>query len=133
MDNPGAIQDPKSFLSAFKKLDKSILSYVRSFNAQFLIDGFETPVVYFLFKDDKLVYIGQTKQVLKRLHEHRKSKNFDRFSFVVCKTIEDAYTIEQELIEYVKPKLNIRKGKTYENVANEMGVSTDYVLRTYKK
>lgn len=40
-----------------------------------------TPCIYFLFKENKIVYVGQTTNIYQRITTHKKSKNFDSFSF----------------------------------------------------
>lgn len=69
---------------------------------------FDTPCIYFLYKSDTLVYIGQTLSLARRIKEHIESdKDFD--SFIVHTFIEDEYTrlkSEQILIRKHRPKLN---------------------------
>ena len=62
-----------------------------------------------LYKDDKIVYIGQTECLARRIGEHMQStKVFDSFS--VHSFIEDEYIRlkkEQILIRKHKPALNV--------------------------
>jgi len=61
-------------------------------------------MIYFLFKDDDLVYIGKSERLKERLFEHR-AKDFNYFSFI--KTDNDEIN-ELKLIHYHKPILNKR-------------------------
>lgn len=40
--------------------------------------------VYFLVKGDRVVYVGQSINILVRVREHSKHKDFDSFSFIRC-------------------------------------------------
>jgi len=63
------------------------------------------PCVYFLCKDDRIVYIGQSVNLTSRLGHHLITKNFDRIYFMdVPET--DLNRIEKELIEYYDPEYN---------------------------
>lgn len=70
---------------------------------------FNTPCIYLLYKNDKIVYIGQTKCLAKRIADHFDSdKEFD--NFVVHSFIEDEYIRlkkEQILIRKHKPAYNV--------------------------
>lgn len=44
------------------------------------------PGIYFLIRENKIVYVGQSKSVVARLLSHYKYKNFDRFYY--CKVNE---------------------------------------------
>jgi hypothetical protein len=68
-----------------------------------------TPCIYMLYKNDKIVYIGQTKCLAKRIADHLQSdKDFD--SFAVHSFITDEYVRlkkEEILIRKYKPAYNI--------------------------
>lgn len=74
--------------------------------------------IYFLFHEDKLVYIGQTKNLMMRVghHIYRQKIIFDQYAFVEVAE-KDLNRIERELIEKHRPPCNtafgpyIRTGK----------------------
>jgi len=63
------------------------------------------PAVYFLFQGDDLVYIGKAVNLLRRVAGHFGQKNFDHFSYIVCKR-EELETLERSAIVKFQPKLN---------------------------
>lgn len=70
---------------------------------------FNKPCIYMLYRGDKIVYIGQTECLARRIAEHLQSdKEFD--SFVVHSFIEDNYVRlkkEQILIRKHRPAYNV--------------------------
>jgi len=72
--------------------------------------GYANTGVYFLFKKDKVVYVGQSIKLHQRALEHktqkRNKKDFDSYSWVNCK-IEELDTLERYYIDLLKPPLNI--------------------------
>jgi predicted metal-binding transcription factor (methanogenesis marker protein 9) len=70
---------------------------------------FSKPCIYMLYRGDKIVYIGQTECLARRIAEHLQSdKEFD--SFVVHSFIEDNYVRlkkEQILIRKHRPAYNV--------------------------
>lgn len=63
--------------------------------------------IYFLYNKNELVYIGKTGFLENRLRYHKKSKNFDEFSFLKVDSEYEATKKEEELINKYKPKLNV--------------------------
>lgn len=63
--------------------------------------------VYVLTRNERAIYVGQSKKVLCRLSGHR-SKQFDNISIIWCKK-EELATLEKRLIEIFKPELNMRE------------------------
>jgi hypothetical protein len=61
--------------------------------------------VYFLIKDESVVYVGQSINIMNRVAEHNKSKDFDTFTYVQCKR-ENLNQIEAMYIQRLKPKYN---------------------------
>jgi hypothetical protein len=83
-----------SSLSLIRDLKKIPLSF------------FETPPgVYFLCKDDEIVYIGQARNVSSRVMSHFKEKEFDSIFYINCH-ISQLCPLEKALIRYYKPALN---------------------------
>jgi hypothetical protein len=66
------------------------------------------PGVYFLWKDDTLVYIGVSFSVAKRLTQHASEKIpfFDSYSVLITETNDDAVTLESLFISINKPRFN---------------------------
>ena len=63
--------------------------------------------IYFLCKDNEVVYIGQSQDVTTRVNGHVGSKEFDSVTaMLVPKELLDE--VEQYWIKRVKPELNIR-------------------------
>lgn len=61
--------------------------------------------IYFLYEDNKLMYIGQATNVIGRISEHLKKKNFDKCYFMPCEK-EFLSLYENSLIKYFRPPLN---------------------------
>lgn len=70
----------------------------------------ETSGIYFLIKGDAVVYVGQSKNVHRRISDHLANKAFDRINVIECPT-EDLTKLEMEYIRKLKPILNL-VGKT---------------------
>ena len=72
------------------------------------VSYFNRPCIYLLYKGDKIVYIGQTECLARRIAEHLATdKEFD--SYVVHSFVEDQYIRlkkEEILIKKHKPKYN---------------------------
>jgi predicted GIY-YIG superfamily endonuclease len=63
--------------------------------------------IYFLCQDNKVVYIGQSKDVTTRVNGHVGSKEFDSVTaMLVPEELLDE--VEQYWIKRVKPELNVR-------------------------
>lgn len=61
--------------------------------------------IYFLWDCDKLVYIGQSTDIYKRIYEHRNVKKFTKFSFIECLEYE-LNDFEKKYIQTYNPILN---------------------------
>ena len=95
--------------------------------------------IYFLLKNKELVYIGQSKNLNRRLKYH--SFDFDEYYSIECLE-EDLNSNEKYLIELVLPNLNIIynkqnkpkpsiKGSDYKikKVADRVGLSMLYISK----
>lgn len=60
--------------------------------------------IYFLIKNEKVVYVGQSKNVLTRISFH-KDKNFDSYAFLPCEEHE-MDIIESLYIHLLQPEQN---------------------------
>lgn len=63
------------------------------------------PCVYFLCKNNKVVYVGQSTSVANRVTSHKSSKDFDDV-YLVHAPKDSLNYIESALIRHLKPKLN---------------------------
>ncbi len=65
--------------------------------------------VYFLFNENKLVYVGQSWNCLLRVAEHTRKdsdKKFTNWNFIEIKSEKERKQREQELRDTLKPKYN---------------------------
>lgn len=69
--------------------------------------------VYFLFKGDDVVYVGQSVNVFSRVASHKSgSKDFDGFTYVQCDKRHLDF-LESLYIHALRPRLNGSVGGTY--------------------
>ena len=70
--------------------------------------------VYFLIKNDEVVYVGQSSiNILGRIAKHlRSNKEFDSFSYMRCDK-EDIDAMEAKYIAALIPRLNVSFGKNF--------------------
>ncbi len=61
--------------------------------------------IYFLFKGNDIVYIGQSVDIFSRMRTHRRVIDFDFFSFIWCEK-EELNSTELNYIQFYKPILN---------------------------
>jgi hypothetical protein len=88
------------------KVRKEILS-----NAKHI--PFNQYYIYALIKDQEIVYIGQSSNVMSRLGSHiqEKRKDFDSYA-IVCKVSQNEVDeVERKYIDDLKPKYNIVHNK----------------------
>ena len=62
--------------------------------------------VYLIFRNDKIVYIGSSKNFYKRLKEHKYQKSFDYIELIEQATMQDALDNERKLLFEHKPEEN---------------------------
>ena len=82
--------------------------------------------IYFLCKDEHVVYIGQAENVHQRLVEHMKTKTFDAV-FYLRVPAHKMNKIESALISYLKPEYN----KTCLNSGNKDVSLAESILNTH--
>ena len=63
--------------------------------------------VYHLIKDNKVLYIGYSKNIYKRLKEHKYQKDFDTIVLIPVGSLIEARVLERADIFTIKPELNI--------------------------
>jgi len=61
--------------------------------------------VYFLIKDEEIVYVGQSVNIFSRIGAHETLKDFDTFTYIECDKSE-LNIIEAKYIVKFKPKYN---------------------------
>ncbi len=62
--------------------------------------------VYFLIAGGRIVYIGRSHNVFSRVAEHRLTKSFDAWHFILCKPSEVS-ALESAYIKKYQPPLNV--------------------------
>ena len=60
--------------------------------------------VYFLYKKDEVVYVGQSVDIERRITEHP-DKKFDSFKYIEC-NVDELDSLEERCIKEIKPKYN---------------------------
>lgn len=63
--------------------------------------------LYFLIRDKKVVYVGQSKNVRARIESHRHDKDFDRYTLMICPSEYDANDLEAHYILELEPEYNL--------------------------
>lgn len=93
-------RDQKRFLNKRRELTDKLQQQVS--------DIFGISGVYFLFKENECVYVGESKCVMSRISSHFKSgKNFDRFAYDIVKGKSKRKRMERLLIKKYRPLWNI--------------------------
>ena len=93
------IQELEEFRLQLNKNNKS--------RSMWSVRSLRKPCVYRLWKDNEVVYVGQTKSLIKRIAQHLDSKDFDRFEIYAVMTNEAIrLNIERRLIQETKPIYN---------------------------
>jgi len=82
--------------------------------------------IYFLCKNDKVVYVGQAENVHQRLVEHMRTKVFDAV-FYLRVPAHKMNKIESALISYLKPEYN----KSGLNSGNKESSLAESILNTH--
>ena len=95
------------------------------------------PGIYAMYDDnDKLIYIGQSKDVRERIRTHPKRAKFAYLKVRATDTIDERAKLEIRLIQRLKPKLNkqlFTKASVEETVKMRLSLREDLVraLRVY--
>lgn len=63
--------------------------------------------IYFLIKESKIVYIGQSINLLSRIGNHAARIDFDKYTFIKCEK-ENLNDVESTLIKRFNPKHNVQ-------------------------
>ena len=70
--------------------------------------------IYFLIRNKKIIYIGKSIDVMRRLKEHCQCVWFTQFRVIPC-DIRKISEYEKRLIKYFKPVLNNKHNATISN------------------
>lgn len=70
------------------------------------------PCIYFLMRAGALLYIGRSKNVWRRVMEHRRGKIFDADIYILPMAAEDLSGMEVDLIHELQPPLNLNHADT---------------------
>ena len=72
------------------------------------IVNFAVPGVYILYYRGDIIYIGKSKNIVRRLYQHRKKAvNWDAFSYIEINDAFDRTISEAVYIRIYKPIINI--------------------------
>lgn len=96
-------------VSKWNYWNSKIVSYSESKNNSATFIPFAiSNYLYYLFKDDELIYIGQTVSLGSRVREHQKTKEIDS---VYWKEVDadEVIMVERMCINYHSPTLNIEE------------------------
>lgn len=77
-------------------------------------DFFNVSGVYFLYKDNVIVYVGESGCIFGRIKQHMDDKDFDRFTYKIIDTVEMRKVEERKFIRKHRPKYNTIHNKDYE-------------------
>jgi len=88
------------------------------------VDNFKGNYIYFLLKDNQVVYVGQTKKGVKRIFEHCSDKVFDSYTMIEC-SVSKLNETEAYYITKFNPKYN----KLLPN--NDTFLSINQIKRNY--
>lgn len=72
--------------------------------------------IYALWDQGEIVYIGQSTQLYSRLQTHKRTKDFDSFSFFECGNKQEMDIVESNLIIELEPKYNTDISNGYQSI-----------------
>ena len=78
-------------------------------------------VVYALWDNDEIVYIGKTTQLGQRITAHARTKEFTHYSTYECEDELQMEILEDEMILGYQPKYNLAVGSGYESLEHFRG------------
>lgn len=85
------------------KSKKDIIGHKKSINNVVSDRG-----IYFLIKDNKIVYVGQSVNIFKRIKNHKRTKDFDYYNYILLPEVSDnrLNDVEMKYIAAFSPKYN---------------------------
>ena len=100
-----------------KKVKETLSSIVKDWQANKVDkDNIFKCVVYALWNNEEIVYIGKTTQLGQRITTHARTKVFTHFSTYQCEDELQMGILEDELILEYQPKYNLVVGNEYESL-----------------
>lgn len=69
------------------------------------VGGLLNSGIYFLIKDEKIIYVGQSISVLSRVKDHQNYRDFDHFTCIPCPK-EHLDMLESLYIHFLRPEQN---------------------------
>ena len=100
-----------------KKVKETLSSIVKDWQANKVDkDNIFKCVVYALWNNEEVVYIGKTTQLGQRITTHARTKVFTHFSTYQCEDELQMGILEDELILEYQPKYNLVVGNEYESL-----------------
>lgn len=106
---------PGRILSALREIPYGADEIIRSAIPAFTVCG-----IYFLIRDDRIIYVGQSTNIYRRVARHiDDGKKFDRFSVVSCPK-EDLDRIERMYITALYPDENMSLGNSSNDSDGDM-------------
>lgn len=85
--------------------------------------------VYFLYENGKVVYVGQTNDIFRRISEHARggqkhgfpNKEFDDWSYIACEDAELREQLEALFIKFINPIYNMSQKPFCQQTAERSG------------
>lgn len=100
-----------------KKVKETLSSIVKDWQANKVDkDNIFKCVVYALWNNEEIVYIGKTTQLGQRITTHARTKVFTHFSTYQCEDELQMGILEDELILEYQPKYKLVVGNEYESL-----------------
>ena len=81
--------------------------------------------IYFLLKNNKVVYVGQTNNIFNRIKEHKKNKDFDNVAYITTTKNKVNYLENYYIIKY-EPFYN-------ELSTNSKCMSSAYIIKKIRE
>lgn len=102
-----SIPDRKAFLDNLRTVEKSKYeTAIASLPVNKISSFFGISGVYFLYKGDKLVYIGESSCIITRLMQHQE-KEFDSFRYILERDEVARLKLEKKYIQKHAPPYNV--------------------------
>lgn len=106
-----ALEEEIKHTIEFMDMSRALTGATLLSESQIVKNSAELPIysgVYFLIKNNKIIYVGQSVNIFRRIMDHLPTKRFDKFSYIRCKK-ENLDIIESLYIHHIKPPQNADK------------------------
>lgn len=84
-------------------------------NAILFDNQYSNSCIYFLIKDNIVVYVGKTTNGKWRIKQHKNDKNYDKVYIIKCKS-KELMKLEDDYMMKYKPKYNILHNVDRKNI-----------------